>query len=275
MTLTSFGGILLMHGKRRAAQCGFPAAGERTSSNVFPKIEAPRLVADRRFDVAAEIHSVDIILRADIEIAIIDVYLRILLHRCFRGVVVFHDVQRRCAGDFLARAARLRPRVGQVRQFKTIIRVENGCQVIRKIFTEAFKVRLPGALRFRADLHIALGLDVTREFGFGLVILVDVVHRRRDAGALVRTLADTCLHLRPRQGLRVYIDCARTACSIIAAHFTRKGHLRAVVTEEESRHSIEPEAAAFFSVDLSPQSFLMPAMSWLPLPLVVATSTMS
>ena len=159
-------------------------------------------------------------------------------------MVVFHDVQRRCAGDFLARADRLRPRVGQARQFKTIIRVENGCQVIRKIFTEAFKVRLPGALRFRADLHIALGLDVTREFGFGLVILVDVAHRRRDAGALVRTLADTCLHLRPRQGLRVYIDCARTACSIIAAHFTRKRRLRAVVTEEESRRSIEPEAAA-------------------------------
>ena len=36
-----FGGILLMHGKRRAAQCGFPAAGERTSSNVFPKSRLP------------------------------------------------------------------------------------------------------------------------------------------------------------------------------------------------------------------------------------------
>ena len=233
-----------MHGKRRAAQCGFPAAGERTSSDVFPEIEAPRLVADRRFDVAAEIHSVNVILRADGEVAIVDFYFCILLHRRFRGVVVLHDIQCRRAGDLLARAARLCPGVRQIRQLEAIVRIKNGRKVLCKILAEAFEIRLPGALRLRADIHISFGLDIARQLGFCLVILVDIVHRRRDAGALVRTLADTCLHLRPRQGLRVYIDCARTACSIIVAHFARKGCLRTIVTEEESRRGIETEAAA-------------------------------
>ena len=157
-----FGGILLMHGKRRAAQCGFPAAGERTSSDVFPEIEAPRLVADRRFDVAAEIHSVNIILRADGEVAIVDFYFRILLHRRFRGVVVLHDIQCRRAGDFLSRAARLCPGVRQIRQLEAIVRIKNGLKVICKILAEAFEIRLPGALRFRADIHIPFGLDIAR-----------------------------------------------------------------------------------------------------------------
>ena len=241
---SGFGGILLVHGERRAAQCGFPASGERTSSDVFPEIQTPRLVTDRRFDVAAEIHGVNIILRADIEIAIFDVYLRTFLHRCLRGVVVFHDVQRRRAGDFFTRAARLRPGISEVGEFETIVRVENGRQVVFQIFAKAFEIRLPGALCFRTDFHIALGLDITRELSFRLVILVDVVHRRRDAGALVRALADARLHLRPRQSLCVYIDFARACISIIAAHFARKGCLRTIVTEEESRRGIETEAAA-------------------------------
>ena len=239
-----FGGILLMHSEGCAAQCGFPTAGERTSPDVFPEIETPRLVADRRFDVTAEIHGVNVILRADGEIAIVDFYFRILFYRRFRGVVVLHDIQCRRAGDFLTRAARLCPGVRQIRQLEAIVRIKNGLKVICKILAEAFEIRLPGALRLRADIHISFGLDIARQLGFCLVILVDIVHRRRDAGALVRTLADTCLHLRPRQGLRVYIDCARTACSIIAAHFARKGCLCTIVAEEESRRGIETEAAA-------------------------------
>ena len=157
-----FGGILLMHGKRRAAQCGFPAAGERTSPDVFPEIEAPRLVADRRFDVTAEIHSVNVILRADGEVAIVDFYFCILLHRRFRGVVVLHDIQCRRAGDLLARAARLCPGVRQIRQLEAIVRIKNGLKVICKILAEAFEIRLPGALRLRADIHISFGLDIAR-----------------------------------------------------------------------------------------------------------------
>ena len=233
-----------MHGERRAAQCGFPAAGERTSSDVFPEIQAPRLVADRRFDVAAEIHGVNVILRADSEVATVDVYLRTFLHRRFRGVVVLHDIQCRRAGDFLTRAARLRPGVRQVRQLEAIVRTENFRQVIFQILTEAFESRLPGALRFRADIHISSGLDIARELGFCLVILVDVVHRRRDARALVRALADARLHLRAGQSLCVYIDFARAARLIVAAHRPRKRRFRAVITEEESRRGIETEAAA-------------------------------
>ena len=156
-----FGGILLMHGKRRAAQCGFPAAGERIF-HALPEIQRTRLIADWRFDVAAEVHGVNVILRLDFEIAAVDGDLRAFLHRCFGGVVVFHDIQRRRAGDFLSRAARLCPGVRQIRQLEAIVRIKNGLKVICKILAEAFEIRLPGALRFRADIHIPFGLDIAR-----------------------------------------------------------------------------------------------------------------
>ena len=241
-----FGGILLMHGKRRAAQCGFPAAGERTFSDVFPEIEAPRLVTDRRFDVAAEIHGVNVILRADGEVAIVDFYFRILLHRCLGGVVVFHDIQSRRAGDLLARAGGLCPGIREVCHVKAVIGVEQVFQIPGEIFPETFQSRLPRTLGFCRNGYITLGLDVSGEFRFGLVILVDIVHRCRDADALVGFLADAGSHARAGQGFRIDIDGLCTATRfIVTAYLARQRCFRAVVAEQQGGRCIQTQAGAF------------------------------
>ena len=239
-----FGGILLMHGKRRAAQCGFPAAGERIF-HALPEIQRTRFITDRCFDVTAEIHGVNVIDRFDFEIAVVDGDLRAFLHRCFGGVVVFHDIQSRRAGDLLARAGGLCPGIREVCHVKAVIGVEQVFQILGEIFPETFQSRLPRTLGFCRNGYITLGLDVSGEFRFGLVILVNIVHRCRDADALVGFLADAGSHARAGQGFRIDIDGVCTARFIVTAYLARQRCFRAVVAEQQGGRCIQTQTGAF------------------------------
>ena len=233
-----------MHGKRRAAQCGFPAAGERIF-HALPEIQRTRFITDRCFDVTAEVHGVNVIDRFDFEIAVVDGDLRAFLHRCLGGIVVFHDIQRRCAGDLLARAGGLCPRIREVCHGKAVIGVEQFFQIPGEIFPETFQSRLPRTLGFCRNGYIPLGLDVSGEFRFGLVILVDIVHRCRDADALVGFLADAGSHARAGQSFRIDIDGVCTAHFIVTAYLARQRCFRAVVAEQQGGCCIQTQTGAF------------------------------